>query len=78
MDLTKNIVTVRHVSGLSVSDIRRGMEIMNTNDPCLGAGYMIADGWALHVKGDRVAFNKARAEGNAISIRAHIKRLNGF
>lgn len=68
------IKAVSNYSGVCMQDVRKGMQIMETDDPCLGAGYMIADGWAVAVKYDRVAFNKARAEGNAERIRSFLDR----
>jgi hypothetical protein len=59
----------RDVTGVGLSEIRRGMEEMPTNDPLLAACYAAADGLAVNIKSDRHAWNVERAKATAADLR---------
>lgn len=54
---------VSYATGMSVGEIRSGMESIGTDDPTLGAGYAAGAGLAVRIKGDRHQWNVDYAHG---------------
>lgn len=66
------LTTIRELSdltGLSPLEIRGGMVEAQTDDPYLGAGYAMAAGLAVAIKGDRHQWNLRRAHADADRLR---------
>lgn len=56
------ILDVRRLMGVSFSEIKMGMAKAETDDPLLGACYMLAASRAVYIHRDRHGYNLREAE----------------